>query len=202
LIKRVENKKFLGVIVDEHLKWHDHIDMQCKKISKNIALLRRAKNYMTENALKMMYNSLVFPHFTYCSTVWHHGNTTHIDKLQKLQKRAARIITNSSFDIRSEEIFKKLQWQPVGHILKQRDEEMTFKATRFGTCHNNGYALRIFEAITGNLTYIPKPNTNFLKHSFSYRGAVSWNNLPSEIVDSYESLSLNSFKRLVQNHDS
>ena len=120
----------MGVIVDEHLKWHDHIDMQCMKISKNIALLRRVKNYMTENALKMMYNSLVFPHFTYCSTVWHRGNTTHIDKIQKLQKRATWIITNPRFDIRSEEIFEKLQLQPVGHILKQREEQMTFKAIR------------------------------------------------------------------------
>ena len=31
--------------------------------------------------------------------------------------------------------------------------------------------------------YIPKSRTNFLKNSFSYRGAVSWNNLPHDIID-------------------
>ena len=50
-ITRVAHKEFLGEIVDENLNWHKHIDTQCKKISKNIALLRRAKSYMTENNL-------------------------------------------------------------------------------------------------------------------------------------------------------
>ncbi len=86
-IKRVSQKEFLGVIVDENLNWHKHIDTQCKKISKNIALLRRAKKYTTENGLITLYNSLVLPYFTYCSTVWHQGNITHIDKLQKLPVR-------------------------------------------------------------------------------------------------------------------
>ncbi len=98
MIKRVSNKKFLSVVLDEQLNWHNHIDNQYAKISKNIALLRRAKRFLTENALITMYNSLVVPHFTYCSTVWHNENITHIDKLSKLQKRAARVITNSGYD--------------------------------------------------------------------------------------------------------
>ena len=48
-------------------------------------------NNMTENGLIMLYNALVLPYFTYCSTVWHQGNLTHVDKLQKLQNRAARL---------------------------------------------------------------------------------------------------------------
>ena len=45
-----------------------------------------------------------------------------------------------------------------------------------------------------------KPNTNFLKKSFSYRGAVSWNSLPSEIVDVHDQLSLSSFKTLINHY--
>ena len=64
-IDKVSNKTFLGVILDEQLSSHDHINKQCTKISKNIALLRRTKNYMAENTLNTMYNALVLPHFTY-----------------------------------------------------------------------------------------------------------------------------------------
>ena len=63
---------------------------------------------MTENGLIMLYNALVLAYFTYCSTVWHQGNLAHIDKLQKLQNRAARIITNSNYEIRSVDILNKL----------------------------------------------------------------------------------------------
>ena len=116
--------------MDENLNWHKHIDTQCKKISKNIALLRRTKNYMTENGLIMLYNALVLPYFTYCSTVWHQGNLTHIGKLQKLQNRAAQIITSSKYEMRSADILNKLHWEPIKRTLNHREEVMTFKALR------------------------------------------------------------------------
>ena len=56
-------------------------------------------------------------------------NQTHLDKLYKLQKRAARIIiTNSDYTIRSSDTFQKLSWKPLDLILKKRDLFMTFKA--------------------------------------------------------------------------
>ncbi len=62
--------------------------------------------------------------------MWHQGNITHIDKLQKLQKRAARIITSSNYDVRSSDILNRLQWQPIKSTLNQREEVMVFKALR------------------------------------------------------------------------
>jgi hypothetical protein len=35
----------------------------------------------------------------------------HIEKLHKLHKRAARVITGSNYEIRSSEIFEKLGWE-------------------------------------------------------------------------------------------
>ena len=56
-----------------------------------------------------MYNTLVIPYFTYCSNVWYDGyNHTNTEKIYKMQKRAARIITNSNYEIRTKDIFKSL----------------------------------------------------------------------------------------------
>ncbi len=87
-IKQVINKKVLGIILDEELKWRDHIDAQCKKISKSIALLRRAKSFVNLETLVTMYNSLVLPYFTYCSTVWSYDSSIHSNKLYKMQKKS------------------------------------------------------------------------------------------------------------------
>ena len=46
------------------------------------------------------YNALVWPHFNYCSTIWNDGSCSIIDKLFKLQKRAARMITRDTYDVR------------------------------------------------------------------------------------------------------
>jgi hypothetical protein len=61
--------------------------------------------------------------------------------------------------------------------------------------------------ITNNATYrlrsnnrklhLNKPNTDFMKKSFSYRAAFAWNNLPCDVVSDYESLSTTRFKNLI-----
>ena len=179
-INKVSNKTFLGVILDEQLNMHDHINKQCTKISKN----------------NTMYNTLVLPHFTYCSTVWHKGNLKHIAKLKRLQKRASRVITSSGYESRSAETFKKLNWEPISNTVEQREQVMTYKAIHelapkyltvmFTLCQNNKYAL----GSNGCKLNLPKPHTNFRKKSFSYRGAVAWSRLPCEITQ-HEHVPLN-----------
>ncbi|CAB3989422.1 Hypothetical predicted protein [Paramuricea clavata] len=46
IIQQVSSKKVLGVIIDEQLKWKEHNDAQCKKISQSIALLKRTKQFL------------------------------------------------------------------------------------------------------------------------------------------------------------
>jgi hypothetical protein len=72
--------------------------------------------------------------------------------------------------------------------MKKRDLFMTFKAINgmlpeyikqlFHTWENSDYVLR-----SSNLKLSqPKPKTNFLKNSFSYRGAAYWNNIPKNLL--------------------
>ena len=48
-IKRVLQKKSLGMILDEHLKWDKHNDKQCEIILNNIALLKRARSFVSRD---------------------------------------------------------------------------------------------------------------------------------------------------------
>jgi hypothetical protein len=125
----------------------------------------------------------------------------------RCQKRAARIITNSDYTIRSSDIFQKLSWKPLDLILKKRYLFMTFKAINgmlpeyvtqlFHTCENSGYVLRSSNLKLSQL----KPKTNFLKNSFSYRGAAYWNSIPINLLKTLrESTSLKSVHHLLDNH--
>ena len=71
---------------------------------------------------------------------------------------------------------------------------MTFKAIKgllpeyivqlFHTCENSGYELR-----SNNLKLSqPKPRTNFLKNSFSYRRAACRNNIPTSLLNRLEEI--------------
>ena len=76
----------------------EHIKVTSSKGSKAVGFLRRAKPCLPEETLKTLYTGIIEPHFRYCSLVWGCSGVTEINQLQKLQNRAARIVTGSSFD--------------------------------------------------------------------------------------------------------
>jgi hypothetical protein len=99
-----------------------------------------------------------------------------------------------------------LHWEPIETTLKKREMIMTFKALQgqlpelmtniFKICLNDMYPLR-----SNNCKlYLEKPKTDFMKKSFSYRGAASWNNLPNDVTNNYNELSISNFKTLVNNY--
>ena len=67
---------------------------------------------LTDNQepLKTIYYSLVQPYFDYCDVVWDDCSKTRADKLQKLQNRAAPIITRADYSIRSSDVINSLEW--------------------------------------------------------------------------------------------
>ena len=174
-IKRVREKTVLGLTIDDQLNLNKHNNEQCKKISKSIALLRKAKDFVSQEELVKIYNSFVLPHFNYCCTIWNDNNKSHIDKLSKLQKKAARIITNSDYTIRSSQVFETLEWHPIKKLLDKRDLTMMFKILK-NMAHN--YLTKVFRNSNYSLRSnhlelsLPKPR-RFLKKKlllpWSYR---------------------------------
>ena len=98
----VKEVKYLGVQVDHQLKWTSQLALTTHKISRGIGMLRYAKQYLPLSTVKIMYKSLVEPYFRYCCPVWGNAGVTVIEKLQKLQNRAAQHVTNSPFDATNE----------------------------------------------------------------------------------------------------
>ena len=97
ILETVEVSKLLGVNIDCCLTWSDHLEILANTISKKLGVLKRLKPFMSGDALLKVYSCIMFPHFNYCCTVWSGAkNSSNIDRLLKLQKRASRIILNVS----------------------------------------------------------------------------------------------------------
>ncbi|PJE78013.1 hypothetical protein CI610_03058 [invertebrate metagenome] len=89
----VENHRHLGVILDGNCKWTSHIDGICKKVSKQISVLRKLKYILNRHTLYRIYTSYIIPLLEYCCEVWDGCSLGDSDKLEKLQLEAARVIT-------------------------------------------------------------------------------------------------------------
>ena len=114
--------KTLGVLVDENITLGNHIDYVAKKAAKGIGLLRRSKDMLYSNTLKTIYSAIVLPHFDYCALVWENCSQTLKNKLEKLQNKAARIITGYIYEIPSDAVRYKLG---SGTLQKRRDKTMS-----------------------------------------------------------------------------
>ncbi len=112
-IKQVNEAKLLGIIIDESLTWDKHIYKMCNKISKRLGLLKRLKNFIPNNTLLMLFNSLVLPHFDYTNVVWGTACGTQIKYVYKLQKRASRIFRDANRCSQRKPLFEKLNWMPL-----------------------------------------------------------------------------------------
>jgi hypothetical protein len=74
VFETVDVAKLLGVNIDCSLSWSYSIDILTKKISKKLGVLRRLSSFMSSFALLKVYNSVIFPHFNYCCTIWSGAN--------------------------------------------------------------------------------------------------------------------------------
>ena len=69
-ILQVKSTKFLGVYVDEHLTWKEHIAHISNKIAKNVGILSRISYLLPRNIISNLYYSLIQPYLVYCNIVW------------------------------------------------------------------------------------------------------------------------------------
>jgi hypothetical protein len=187
--------------IDEHLTWPLHVENISKKIASVIGALKRIRQFIDTNTALIMYGALIQPHFDYCSSVSDGLNITLNDKLQKLQNRAARVITKSQYDASSSDLFSKLSWDNLLTRRKKHEPILFFKTSNDLTPF---YLHELFESrSTGcklrnseHTLFVRKPRTNYGKRSFSYSGAVLWDELPQNVRTT---CSLSQFKRAIDN---
>ena len=84
--------KVIGIIIDNNLTWSQHVDKVCKKITTNLWLLSRIKEYLTIPQRVQFYKTYIQPHIDYCNTVWGGTSQVNLNRIFRLQKRACKII--------------------------------------------------------------------------------------------------------------
>ena len=84
IIENVPCFNFLGVTIDQHLKFDVHMNNIAIKASRIIGLFNKLKNFLPLYILITLYNSMILPHLTYGILIWKTNN----QQLFKLQKKA------------------------------------------------------------------------------------------------------------------
>ena len=94
--EEARDEKLLGVMIDNHLKWDNHINFLIDKLNSRICLLKRATTYLKHRLRNLLYNALIRPFFEYCCTVWGNTKNENLLRLLRAQKRCAMLILDDS----------------------------------------------------------------------------------------------------------
>ena len=91
-IQQVNETKFLGIIIEEHLNWATHINHLCNIIARNVGILQKLRYFIPVYVLKILYHSLILSHLQCCTLLWANSYYSHLHKIRLLQKKAIRIL--------------------------------------------------------------------------------------------------------------
>ena len=178
-VVQVKGHSILGITIDDEFKWQSHVSNICKTVSKNLFLLSQVKQYISSQTLKIFYSSHSLPHISFSSTVWDGCSETHLNKLNSLHRRAAKLLlpdNNSSFD-------EKLKALSIVPLQKQVDFNKAVLILNVNRKMTPSYIISLFREsnVRPDRYKLPKPRIDRYKTILSFSGSSCWNSLPSAI---------------------
>ena len=178
LIKRKSQYTYLGIVLDETLSFNAHVKYVLSKAGKRLGMLGRIRDNLTMSTSNIIYKSFILPVLDYCDTVWNCCGKGNADLLERLQRRAARIIMKKSS---SDEALKSLTYD----ILEVRRDKHVYNLVRKCIAGRSPqffknyftYNKDIVKRSTRQsaLLHLPRVRTECAKKSFYYYGCVVFN---------------------------
>lgn len=135
-LERVRRYKYLGLLIEDTLKYKLHVERVAAKVRAGVAVLSRLRNFGSLSFRKSVYSALVQSHIGYMLAIYGGDYATTIDTLIKLQKKAIRHVCSATYLAHTAHLF---------NITKMLD------LTRL-------YALYLLKLLYPTLGRLPRPS--------------------------------------------
>ena len=198
---------YLGLKYDKNIRWDVYIESFCQELSKKIWILSRLREFLPFELLLNIYKSTIQPKIDYGISVWGFTSDMNLNRIQRLQNRAARAMYNN-YDYVNTRGLDLLVDMKVMNVRQRRDYFVSL--LMFKSIHGLApdymvndivMAIEVSERQTRNNNvndlYIPVVNIEISKHALSYQGPKVWNSLPDSVR---ECTNLETFKCKARGH--
>jgi hypothetical protein len=194
-LQDITSDRYLGVILDNKLSFNEHVDAITKKATNLLNLCRRNLSMCSSQAKETAYKALIRPQLEYASPAWNPHTTRNINKLEAVQRRAARFVLgnyNYGPDAHlTDDISQTLKWPTlqqrraiydlvVFYKIRNQHINIAFPTTVQPSPHHPNRYLHI-QAL----------HSEAFKYHFFVRTVRLWNLLPSDLLTA---TSIDSFK--------
>jgi len=188
-LQRVKDHEYLGVTISHDLKWDKHCSKITKKANKTLGLLRRTLSPCSREVKNRAYQALVRSQLEYASEAWNPYYFVTTDRLDHVQRAAARFVNNNYRRTTSvTDLINKLAWEDL-HTRRLVSQLAMFFKIHYGLVN-----IPMPFNVTPPTSYVPGschhsfkyaiPNATIDNYKFSFypRSIRLWNQLPTIAV--------------------
>ena len=182
MVESVQTFKYLGMILDQQLHFHPHIEQIVNKVSNKLGLLYKTRTLFDEKTALMLYKALITPHFDYGCLLYEVAPEYQLKRLQIIQNAAARLILTAQPDTPIYQLHEKLHLDTLATRRSKtmvkvvfsclHDKEPNYLYDHLRPVNHGGRHTRACEA---GMLQVPRTSTNYGRMAFSFRGPVQWN---------------------------
>ena len=187
VLESVTSSKYLGVDIGDNLSWNQHIQKVSGAANRTLGFVKR--NIRTKNKVirETAYKALVRPKVEYASPVWSPYTQKNIDRLEMVQRRAARwTLNNYSTYASVTDMLSNLGWRSLQNRRSDARLCLFFKIV-------HGLVAVPLPPFVRHPTRAPRHShdlyfsqiqtrTDYYKYSFFPLAIVQWNRLPSVVA--------------------
>ena len=133
---------------------------------------------------------LIFPHLSYCSTVWAGCNKTQRHRLQKVINHCAQVVKGVRRSAHVSPLLADLKWPSLDSMIAERDVAQVHyllynsqAPTSLTTCirHRADVSDRETRASVAGHLQLPRVRTEHARRFFFCRAPTQWNCAPVEV---------------------
>ncbi len=118
-VECVSEMKYLGLIVDRHLSFKQHVNKLCAKISSRTGLLWRIRSFINNDLAHILYNSLIYPHLLYANFILDRCSKGIIDKLRVEQNNAVCAVLKAEYSTSRVKLYQDAGVDPINVAMKK-----------------------------------------------------------------------------------
>ena len=112
----VTKAKYLGVLISNDLNWHEQVCKVAAKVNTSLHFIARDLKHCPRTVWQTAYCSLTRSGMEYCLSIWDPYIQKDEDCLEKVNRRAARVVFNKSWrdpNVSPSALLRQLRWQPM-----------------------------------------------------------------------------------------
>ena len=210
VIKPTPSVKNLGVVFDDNMSMTGQVSSIIKSTSFQLKNIHRIRRYLDRDMLHQVVRALVLSRIDYCNLLLNACSEKDLDRLQRLQNRAARLICSTSIREHITPVLRDLHWLKIRQRIKFKTALYVYKCINnhgpqyiseflspYHSHIDSQHSKRLRSTSDETKLFIPRAHSVLSRKSFSVFAPRLWNSISIHIR---ECTSISGFKKQLKTY--